>query len=164
MITKFHRISITGRYIYGYLCLKQFILFEKLTPTPSALDGILCEFVRSNRLDVWHSKAEEVLPSNVLKEDSAINNLMTDSDFEPIKEYYKCQPEDIITIYDELIWLGISNLYGRFDTDNSIRYLESIINILIEKKVELPPFFKVEKCSVTERKGWGELTDMSLYR
>lgn len=164
-ITRFHDISISGRYIYGYLCLREVINEKRLENLPPALDDIICEFVSSNRLDLWQSRADEVLPSVILNEknDESYYEYISYAIVLPLREYYKSQPSIVNDLIEKIIDLGLSNLYCGFDTNFSLPYIEQIVKLMNEHSIELPDFGKVASCSVKERHGWGELTNMSNF-
>lgn len=161
-IKKFHQISIKGRFIYGYLCLRNTIDEMKAQNLPYQLDEILCEFVSSNRLDLWQDRADKVLPSIILDEsnDEKYFESITHEIVLILRKYYQSQPPILNELIEELIDLGLANLYCGFDTDISFPYIEQIIKLMIEHNIELPDFQIVETCSVKERHGWGEYANM----
>ena len=67
LISYFDNISINGRYVYSYLCLRSAINESGLTEEiPEFLNNVLNEFVESDRLDLWQEKVDELLPSYIL--------------------------------------------------------------------------------------------------
>ncbi len=160
---KFDSISISGRYIYAYLCLLNAIKEQKLEPLPDELEDLIHEFVSSNLLDVWHGKVENILPSFILDDDNHENKHLSLKIVIKIKGYYIRQPAFLVSIIDDLFWLGISNLYSSYKSEISFSYVIGIIETMNKEKISLPSFNKIENCSVEERKGWGELTDMQKY-
>lgn len=164
-LNKFHTLSIRGRYIYGYLCLQNVIELKHLDEVPEELDNVIREFLPTDRLDLWHEKAEELLPSVILNNENAREFYEYNSydSVLKLKQYYEVQPQIICDIVEELIWLGISNLYGGFDTDISFGHLKVIIDLLVKCQIDLPDFNIVKTCSVVERNGWGDRTSMSNF-
>jgi hypothetical protein len=158
-INNFNSISIRGRYIYGYLCLLESISNKKLEPLPNELRGLIYEFVSSNQLDIWHSKIEVIMPSSILEARSIENDLSVSN----IIAYYKKQPNFFNILLEELFWIGISNLYGKFDNKISLQYLSAIFDILKQENIPLPDYKIVERCSVTQDRGWGIKTDMENF-
>lgn len=162
-IDKFSLISIRGRFIYGYLCLMNSIDYNKLIPLPSELKELFQEFVSSDRLDEWHTKVEDILPSFVLDVDEVKNEYFPLDIVDRIKDYYKKQPTFFVDMIDDLFWVGISNLYVAYSSESSLKYLELLLGKMNEQFVPLPDFGKVEKCSITQRHGWGEYDDLKKY-
>jgi hypothetical protein len=66
-------------------------------------------------------------------------------------------------IIENTVWLGISNLYGRFDTDITLGYLEDVITIMVNQKIRLPDFSIIANCSIKNSDGWGQVIDMSSF-
>lgn len=70
--------------------------------------------------------------------------------------YYKTQPKIIIDLIENLIWLGMSNLYGAFDTNISLAYLNNIIELLSVYNVDLPSALFLSQYPVEDEGGWGK--------
>ncbi|WP_423735444.1 hypothetical protein [Chitinophaga caseinilytica] len=162
---KFHSLSITGRYIYGYLCLMHVIEHGNVMPLPESLGIVLKEFVESEKLDKWQDEAESYLPSNILEERIDIKPFKSilKERREELALYYLSQKEPFTKVLEALIWLGISNLYVGFDTSITFTYIETIVRLLLDYGIALPDFEKVETCHVTQKGGWGEITKLSLF-
>ncbi|WBX75074.1 hypothetical protein PG911_10435 [Tenacibaculum ovolyticum] len=165
LINNFNSISISGRYIYGYLCLLNSIKNKQEEKLPNELDVLLKEFVESNELDGWHEKIEEVLPSVIMQKDYEIGyyEVIDSSFYDVLKEYYEKLSDETLKIIDDLFTIGFSNLYGEFDSSESMEYLKNIIDLMSENNLKLPDFNIVENCSVTQRNGWGDLTKLDDY-
>jgi hypothetical protein len=162
---KFHSLSITGRYIYGYLCLRNLIEQRNLNPLPDSLEAVLKEFVESEALDNWQSAAEDFLPSYILDDEidiGSFNQISKDTRNE-MALYYLSQQAPFKEVVEALIWLGISNLYIGFESNITFPYIEEIILLLLKDGITLPDFKNVEACNVSQRGGWGDITKMSLF-
>lgn len=155
----FHKASIAGRYIYGYYCLMSVIQTLQLEQVPKPLDDTLKEFVETNRKDEWQDKIEVLLPSRILSNQSnnfSSENISVDLN-KRIASYYLQQPEVVRSVIEELIWLGMSNLYGKFDSDVTFAYIVGIVELLEAEQINLPSVEILKSYPVTERKGWGNL-------
>ncbi len=162
----FENISINGRYIYAYLCLRNSINTLSLNKEiPCLLNSVLVEFVESKRLDLWQEKVDEVMPSYILdkKHNKDAYEFIDYEQIIQIREYYLEQPQIIIDIYENIFWLGVSNLYGGFDTKITMPYLKGIISDLISFKINLPDMNIVKDCSILDHHGWGNRTKMNIY-
>lgn len=164
-IEDFNKISISGRYIYGYKCLLSVVDQREKVKILGSLDDILKEFVSTNRLDKWHEKAEEIPPSVILNEKLGVDyyEFIEYSMVLELREYYKFQCDDYLFILENLINIGVVNLYGAFSSEISLAPLKRIVERMTHSNRSLPKFESIENCSVTERKGWGELTRMELW-
>lgn len=165
MENNFESISITGRYIYGYLCLINFLKDTNDIYLPSELDMLIKEFVESETLDEWQEKIEETLPSFIFENDyeSGYYEFIDEDFYILLKEYYSTINPSSSMIIENLILLGFSNLYGGFDSSISMKYLKNIINILILNNSQLPNVKIIERCSVKQRNGWGETVKMDDF-
>jgi hypothetical protein len=162
-INKFSSISIRGRFIYGYLCLINLIEYKKLISPPPELNELFQEFVYSDKLDEWHTKVEDILPSFILDIDEVKNEYFSIDIVYRIKEYYKQHPSFLVDMIEDLFWLGISNLYVAYSSENSLKYLKLLLEKMNKQYAPLPDFKKIEKCSITQRNGWGEYDDLKNY-
>ena len=162
-IDKFSPISIRGRFIYGYLCLLNSIDHNKLIALPFELNELFQEFVSSNGLDEWHTKVEDVLPSFVLNVDEVNNEYFPLDVVDRVKEYYTRQPSFFVDMIENLFWLGISNLYVAYSSENSFKYLKLILEKMNEQSIPLPDFEKVKECSITQSDSWGKHDDLKKY-
>ena len=164
-INKFHSISITGRYIYGYLCLLQVIKAKQLKPLPIELEKIIIQFVSTNSFDLWQEEVDLFIPSRVIDEnnDLSANDILPEEIKLNLKKYYLSQPKILIDIIESVIWLGMSNLYGEFKSEITLPYITDIIKLLINENIELPDFNLINKCSISQRKGWGDITVMDNF-
>jgi len=164
MIEKFHQISITGRYIYCYLCLRNVIVIKSSESIPEFLDVVLKSYTNASRLDIWQNSTDEVLPSVILDQKNEANRFKVIS-YEQvlILRYYYSQNELVAKVIENLIWLGMSNLYGGFDSNITIEYVKDIIGLMNDNKIKLPDFAIINSCSVNERRGWGDLIDLNIF-
>lgn len=162
-INEFASISIRGRFIYGYLCLMNSIDYNKLIELPSELNALFQEFVSSDKLDEWHTKVEDILPSFILDIEKIEHSYFSMGDVERIKEYYKKQPSFFVDMIDDLFFLGISNLYVAYSSESSLKYLTLIFEKMNQQSVPLPDFEKVKKCSITKNDRWGECDDLKKF-
>ena len=163
MNNKFDSISIRGRYTYGYLCLLNALKEQELEPLPDELKDLIHEFVSSNQLDIWHSKVEDILPSFLIDNDNKKINLLSLKVVMKVKEYYIRQPVFLVSIIEDLFWLGITHLYCAYKSEESLSYLAGIFEQMNKEKITLPNFNKIKDCSVEERNRWGNLVDMQKY-
>ena len=166
LISYFDNISINGRYVYSYLCLRSAINESGLTEEiPEFLNNVLNEFVESDRLDLWQEKVDELLPSYIL--DTNHN----EESFEfvdyhiiiQIREYYQKHQQIIIDIFENIFNMGLANLYGGFNSNITMPYLIDIISDLNLFKIKLPVLKTVKDCSVDEHHGWGVRTKISNF-
>ena len=151
----FHSASISGRYIYGYFCLMSVIKAFRAETMPKDLNNILKEFVETDRLDEWHDKAELFLPSKILGVQSG--NQISASKLDIVR-YYRTQPAIVRNVTEELFWLGMSNIHGKFDSDITFVHLVEIIELLRKHKISLPDIEVLKDYPVTQRNGWGDVT------
>jgi hypothetical protein len=165
LINKFHDISINGRFIYGYLCLRKAIDKTGAEHLPDILLEMIYEFVSSNNLDSWQQRADEVLPSTVMDEINGEDyyKFLNMETVIVYRKYYKNQPILIKELIEELLTLGMANLYCGFDSNITYPHVEEIIKLMEDHKIQLPEFSIIEHCSVGERHGWGEGVNMSDF-
>ncbi|OOB81618.1 hypothetical protein BZL53_14525 [Flavobacterium columnare] len=165
MEINFDFISITGRYIYGYLCLNASIVKNNETALPEDLNSLIKGFVETDSLDVWHENIEEIIPSFILNNsyDTGYYEIISEDLYILLKEYYSNISKVTIDIIENLFTLGFSNLYGAFESNISLKYLHKIMEIMEMNNIPLPNYEIVKSCSVTERKGWGELVKMDDF-
>jgi hypothetical protein len=164
-LNKFHNISISGRFIYGYLCLKKAIKETGAGHLPDVLLELIYEFVSSNSLDSWQQRADEILPSTVLEELNG-ENYFTFLNTETVlvfRKYYNTVPAIIRDLIEELLLLGMANLYCGYNSNITYQHVGEIITLMKDNKIELPEFSIVEHCSAEERHGWGERVNMSDF-
>lgn len=162
-IQYFNDISIRGRFIYGYLCFRNSIQNSNSNVIPLELNQLFEEFVVSEKLDAWHTKVEDVLPSFILNVEQPTTEYFDNSVVNKIKQYYCEQPPFIAEIIENLFWLGISNLYVAYSSENSLKYLKAILEIMDSESLPLPDFGVIERCSASQRHGWGESDSLSNY-
>lgn len=161
----FINISINGRYIYGYLCLRTFLNNKNLPHLPERLEKDVEEFVSSDRLDIWHENIEEVLPSIILKNDfnTGYYEIIDNKYYDELREYFNKIGYDACNLIENLLCIGISNLYGSFDSSVSIKYLDNIITLLNNSNVTLVNSEQVSTLKIEERNGWGKEVNMKDY-
>lgn len=152
-IDRFEFISINGRYIYGYLCLLNVIEHRKYSSLPVELDELYNGFLYSDKLNEWHSKVELILPSFILGTNEEIAEYISIDTVRRIKEYYEKQSLFFVEMIENLFWLGISNLYVGFNSENSLEYLDLIIISMNNHKIPLPDFEKIRHCLITDQEG-----------
>lgn len=56
------------------------------------------------------------------------------------------QPPFIVEVIGDLFYLGISNLYVSYESENSLKYLTSILRIMQMNNVNLPDFQVILDC------------------
>jgi hypothetical protein len=142
----FHTVSISGRYVYGYLCLIALMRHQGLEPMPALLDNKLREYVESDSLDVWEDDIEQLL-----NEDDA-------NSFAP---YFRSQPQLFQDVLEDLIELGRGNLYGGFSSKFTFTYIKSIIELLQKNNIKLLDIKIVGQFPLSERHGWGNRISFS---
>lgn len=162
-VNLFSQISINGRFIYGYLCLNNAIKNSRSDELPFELEELCQEFVSTDKLDNWHTKVEDLLPSFLLDTVEIKGEFFHLDTIEKIKLYYQKQPLFIVNIIENLFWLGISNLYTSYRSDYSLKYLKIIIEKMNEYKLELPLFETIKNCSSSEKHGWGNPDNLRKY-
>jgi hypothetical protein len=164
-ITNFNKVSISGRYIYGYLCLLGSLDYYNEPKLPNQIDLLLKEFVQTDVLEVWHENIEELLPSIILQKDfnSGYFEVIDNNLYDVVRDFYLGLRKVSLEILNNLFALGFSNLYGAFDSSDSMEYLENIIILMKDNEIELPSFEIIKNCSVKQRNGWGNLTNMDNY-
>lgn len=164
IITDFQRISITGRYIYAYLCIKRAIAHEKIPALPIVLDDLLRLYVFSNQLDDWQAEAQEMMPGFILDEQIGLADYkMISVDIISELKLYYTRSVLINEIIENTYWVGISNLYGKFKSEISMPYLINILSLMTDNNIALPSFEKVKDCPIEESGSWGALTEMENY-
>jgi len=164
MLDQFNQISIRGRYIYCYVCLRNVIASKHFDNIPDFLDIILKLFTLSSELDVWQDSADEVLPSVILDSKNEISRfkVIPHEQILALKVYY-LQNELVANMIEHLIWLGMSNLYGGFNSAFTLDYVKDVIDLMHSNKVELPNFLIVNSCSVNELGGWGNRVELDSF-
>jgi len=160
----FHKISIRGRYIYCYLCLRNIINIKGLEDIPEFVNTILRSFTSSSRLDEWQSEVDEVMPSIVLdeKNDETYYKLISYEQILGLRRYY-LENKLVADTIENLIWLGISNLYGGFKSSDTFQYVKKTINLVNDNRIELPDFSVISSCSVNDRGGWGNPVSIDIF-
>jgi hypothetical protein len=162
-LENFSSISTRGRFIYGYLCIREAIKHCELSVLPLELDELFHEFVSSDRLDVWHEKVEDILPSWIIDSDRVDSKVFSIDVVTRIMSYYRLQPKFLVDMIDKLFWMGIANLYVAFNSEKTFKELASIVRIMEENSVPLPEFDKVKNCSANQRGGWGQQDNLRNY-
>ena len=164
-MTFFNDISISGRYIYGYLCYINLVTKKDGLKVNKKVDTILKEFTSSNRLDLWHQKAEELDPSVVLDEENNEDyfEYIPFKDILEIRYFYSKHSKEALKALEYLFWIGISNLYVKFDSSTSLRYLNEVLKQFKDFEYLLPDKKVVELCSIEERGGWGNLVELDSF-
>ena len=122
-----------------------------------------CHIVSSNRLDIWHTKVEDILPSFILNMEDIKNEYFAVDIITKIELYYKGLPSFIVDLIENAFWIGISNLYSGYKSQETLKYLKLVIKKMTEKHLVLPDFEIVSKCSAMQRHGWGEHDDLNNY-
>jgi hypothetical protein len=160
----FHQISIRGRYVYCYLCLKNTINNKSLEDIPEFLDVILRTFTMSSRLDDWQGEVDEVMTSIILDVQNAESyyKLISNQQVLELRKYY-LKNMLVADMIENLIWLGISNLYGGFNSSNTFQYVKKTMNLMNDNRIELPDFSVISSCSVNDRGGWGNPVSMDFF-
>lgn len=161
----FESISITGRYIYGYLCLIIYLKEKSDIFLPSKLNVLIKEFVKKNDLEKWHEKAEEILPSFIFENEfkTGCYEFIDDEFYFELKRYYSSIDANSLGLIENLLLLGSSNLYGAFESDITMKYLLNIIEIIKNNKYNLPDINVVLGCLVTQKGGWGDIVKMEDF-
>jgi hypothetical protein len=164
MIDKFHQISIRGRYLYCYLCLRNVIISESFEEIPEFLNVILKNYTATSRLDTWQDSIDEVLPSVILNQENGINHykLISYEQVLDLRRYYS-KNELVTDVIENLIWLGISTLYVGFNSNTTFGYVKDVIGLMNAHKIDLPDFSIISSFSVNERGGWGNLVDIDDF-
>lgn len=160
----FEPISINGRFIYGYLCVRNAIAAKGLSLLPSTLDQLFHDFVLLTSLDEWQSKVDEILPSYLL-DDERVKQMgyFEAAETEKIRTYYINQPAFLTELIDELLWIGLANLYGGYNSKFTMGYLKRILLIMTNNSIPLPYFDLIKHCLVSKDKGWGEKDNLQHY-
>lgn len=155
----FNEISIRGRYIYCFLCLKSIIKYKALEVLPQNLERSIIFFTNARHLDLWQEQIDEIKPKRI---DSIKKvTFFSDKEFEEIKEYYKRQPNCILDSIETLFELGTSNLYGGFNSSITMEYLDDMLTVLEKLNIPFPPFHLIKNFPVMEEHGWGSIIDIS---
>jgi hypothetical protein len=160
----FHTVSISGRYVYGYLCLRAVITQQGLEQMPDLLDRFLKIFIETNRKDLWDEQARQFLPSFVLTDDNGIPFSFDDDEEEeklPIAYYYHSLTPLFRDVLEELIELGRVNLYGSFESNITFYHINNIVTLLQENNIDLPDIKIVDRFPVSEFDGWGNAISFS---
>ena len=161
MIDKFHQISIRGRYLYCYLCLRNVIISKSLEEIPEFLSVILKNYTATSRLDTWQDSIDEVRPSIILNKENDPKHytLISYEQVLDLRRYYS-KNELVKDVIENLIWLGISTLYVGFNSNTTFEYVEDVIGLMNAYKIDLPNFSIISSYSVNERGGWGNFIDI----
>ena len=164
MTNDFHQISIRGRYIYCYLCLRSVIISKGLEDIPEFLNVILKTFTISSKLDDWQDVADDVMPSRLLEQENDVEHykVISYQQVLSLRSYY-LNNKLATEVIENLIWLGITNLYVGFNSSYTFECVKNIIEILNNNNVELPKFSIIKSCLVTEKGGWGNNVDMDDF-
>ncbi|SHE56156.1 hypothetical protein [Chryseobacterium takakiae] len=161
----FNNISINGRYIYGYKCLLEFLKNKDLPRLPVRLEKDIEEFVSSNTLEFWHENIEEVLPTIILNNtyDSGYYEIIEYNYYIELLEYYTGLNNECLTLIDNLLYIGINNLYGQFKSELTLNYLEDIILIMKRNQIELPQINHIFSLTIDQKNGWGNRVKMKDF-
>lgn len=84
-----------------------------------------------------------------------------DAVYDKLVEYYSSQPKIITEILEDLFWIGMSNLYGGFDSNISFPYIESIVLLMGENNIPYPDIDILTRFPSSDMGGWGERTSIS---
>jgi hypothetical protein len=157
MTNDFNDISIRGRLAYGMTCLEKLVI--NLNADNPLLQTIvfpkIWEFTSTEDMGEWEQNIRDVDPVCVL-DDTA------DSD---LKALYNNLPNDIVSTIEDVIEIGIANIYGGTG-DNSPMTLEplnSVIKTMTKLKVPLPDLRTFKKSSFSEFQGWGNNQTRDYY-
>jgi hypothetical protein len=164
-MNKFSNITIRGRYIYGYLCISNMIPKYNLPSLPDKLNQTIKTFTISVELDEWLLFAEEVIPSTVLENynnEKYFEHFLI-SDIIELREYYVLIPDQLLNIIEELIRLGISNIFAAYNSEDSMPHIMKIIEIMNTSNTDLPNFEIISDCIIKNGDGWGNECDMEKY-
>jgi hypothetical protein len=164
-ISNFENISIRGRYIYGYLCLNKYIREKKYQALPNKLERNIEDFVSSGQLDLWHESIEEVLPAIILNNNynSGYYEIVDFDYYNELLKYYLSLSHECLILIDNLLYIGINNLYGQFKSELTLAYLQNIIVIMNRNKMDLPQVNYVFNLTVDQKNGWGDRVNMKDY-
>lgn len=162
-MNEFSNITIYGKFIYAYLCMETLIKHKKLSEVPPEIYDLCNEFLMSEMLDMWQSKAEEILPSYIIDVDIVKSGHYSKNTIAKIKKYYISQPQLVSDILEDLLWIGISNIYVAYNPENSLKYLRKVINALKDKSIPLPPLRVIENCTVEGSNFWGKPDNLKNY-
>lgn len=154
---KLSKLSIRGRYFYSIKCLENAIGQSIDESLPKEIREVLLEFLKTARMDDWQEKAEDILPS-VLRNVEEFRNSEKKDDIHlnNIKKFYTNQSKLNIEIIENLIWLGMANIYTSYDSALSMKYLEQIIEKLKETNIELPNVEHFKKYRIQGSNYWGD--------
>ena len=153
----FDSVSIRGRYLYGYCCLLNVIKQLGISPIYKPLDLALRNFIENDRLDYWEDVIVEFMPSDVLDLDFPLTQsvVLPANNSSELISYYAAQPIIILNIIEQLVWLGISNLYGAFDSKWTLSQILEIVKYVKENDIAFPDEMLLTMFPVSEDGGWG---------
>jgi hypothetical protein len=156
------RLSIRARLAYGTHCLE--IALKETANQSDILDSLLkriWEFCNLPMLENWHSEVYEMSPYCILDTtENAIENFkyINKEQALKLKEEYLRLPPFIVEITDEVIRIGINNMYSGV-IGNSIETLEPlicIVKLMEENNITLPKIDAFLKSPFDEDGGWGD--------
>lgn len=170
----FHAISITGRYVYGHLCLNNLLDHFKCEPLPKFLGEHLRSFLTAAYLDEYFNVSyylygQEVFSTDNIERSGPVESGTDDTEhyvpemiLQELRRYSEICPETVSLVIDNLMWIGIANIYGGYRSEYTLPYLVSIVQTLEEEQVPLPDFKIVAQMSASDNNGWGHRTDPEM--
>lgn len=144
----FSNISIRGRFIFAVECLLNVInKFHIVTNFDTFIVNLL-EFTDCSKLELWDIKIKLLLPEKLDN-----SSLSYDLDYD---EELEGEEQQLLTnVFLEVLSVGRSNLYRKFENDITLIHVLNIVNLLNKNNIDLPSTDKVKFSEVSENDGLG---------
>ncbi|WP_433595195.1 hypothetical protein [Lysinibacillus xylanilyticus] len=157
----FKEISFRGRMAYGVRCFENALITLNYDLSSwNIVMEYLWEFTSSNNLEDCNLATAELIPENLLESneyDKDDFDRLTENEFFYLYNLYQKIDESINTVLTDIHWLGSSHAYSSIIGygKESLKFLEKLINTMIENNFPLPDPEPFLKFSIQENEGWG---------
>jgi hypothetical protein len=156
----FKKISLRGRVAYGIMCFEQMLIQFYDENKWSSILELLWSFVRTNNLELWGDKVNEIIPENLLEfdnyEESEFEYLSIEF-YEYLVNLYQSLDDKINDFILKIYYLGTSHAYTNIENEGktSLIVLQDIIDFMNKNNIIFPEYNNLICFSIDEDEGWG---------
>ena len=163
-IDQFKAISVRGRMAYGAMCAEEYILNTRPEQNWLPIFKKIWDFNAVEYWDDWHDEMIDILPECFLEfqnYETSDFQVLTQEEYEAIKPLYEPIPKHWETIIKSIFSMEEAYAYSTISGNGqeSLKALNTIIEILKSLNIKLPDFEMIQSCSFTDKKGWGKRFD-----
>ncbi|MFC4077128.1 hypothetical protein [Salinithrix halophila] len=148
-------VSIRGRVAFGITCLEK--VCEEWKVKNDVMDHFIQElwtFMKDN--SDWDVRVTNLLPDD---DDPTLNAKHFGYSYLPLS-----QQEDLTTLLDEVIHIGIWNDAGAFISELTLEPTLEVGKILTKNNIPVPDISPFLKSPVTDCGGWGKKVDPEFFK